>query len=228
LSSERASPYLLESISLSAGVTLPTAPRKRPAKTRRAEKSLANRRALLRAAAELIAEHGYEGAIVARVAERAGLGAGTFYIYFETRQHMLDVLLPELTDEMLGRIAGKLHGSRDYLDMEERAFRAFVRVIDQTPGLFRIINEAQVAAPTAYTEHIERTISSYVASLERGHREGFVKGVVPAQFRELAYMLIGARNNLYVAYVNSGRKRKTLASIIDVYIRLVRKVIIEP
>jgi hypothetical protein len=41
-------------------------------------------------------------------------------------------------------------------------------------------------------------------------------------------MLIGARNNLYVAYVNSGRKRKTLASIIDVYIRLVRKVIIEP
>lgn len=226
MSSEPVSTSLLDAISQPSGKRL-APPRKRVGKVRRAEKSVANRRALLRAAAELIAEHGYDGAIVSRIAERAGLGAGTFYIYFETRQHMLDILLPELTDEMLSQIADNIHGSRDFLEMEERAFKAFVRVIDQSPGLFRIINEANVAAPVAYHEHIERTISGYVMSLERGYRDGTVKGVNPDHFRELAFMLIGARNNLYSAYVNSGRKRKTLAGITDVYMRLVRKVIVE-
>ncbi|HQM90514.1 MAG TPA: helix-turn-helix domain-containing protein, partial [Syntrophales bacterium] len=44
---------------------------------------------ILRAALELIAEHGFHGAPMAMVAERAGVGAGTIYRYFEGKDALI-------------------------------------------------------------------------------------------------------------------------------------------
>jgi AcrR family transcriptional regulator len=51
---------------------------------------------IVRAALELIAEHGFHGAPMAMIAERAGVGAGTIYRYFENK----DVLITELYREI--------------------------------------------------------------------------------------------------------------------------------
>ena len=50
------------------------------------------REEIIRAALELMAEQGFHGAPMAMIAERAGVGAGTIYRYFENR----DVLINEL------------------------------------------------------------------------------------------------------------------------------------
>ena len=62
---------------------------------------LEKRDEIVRAALELIAEHGFHAAPMAAIAERAGVGAGTIYRYFENK----DVLINEL-----------------YRDLEERIF----------------------------------------------------------------------------------------------------------
>ncbi|MBP1729106.1 MAG: TetR family transcriptional regulator [Deltaproteobacteria bacterium] len=51
---------------------------------------------IVRAALELIAEHGFHGAPMALIAEHAGVGAGTIYRYFENK----DVLITELYREL--------------------------------------------------------------------------------------------------------------------------------
>jgi AcrR family transcriptional regulator len=51
---------------------------------------------IVRAALELIAEHGFHGAPMAMIAERAGVGAGTIYRYFENK----DLLIAELYQEV--------------------------------------------------------------------------------------------------------------------------------
>ncbi|MGB9081446.1 MAG: TetR/AcrR family transcriptional regulator [Desulfuromonadaceae bacterium] len=66
---------------------------------------LEKRDEIVRAALELIAEHGFHGAPMAMIAERAGVGAGTIYRYFENK----DVLINEL-----------------YRDLEERIFPAIM------------------------------------------------------------------------------------------------------
>ena len=48
--------------------------------------------AILKAAIELIAEHGFHGAPTAMIAERAGVGAGTIYRYFENKDDLIKVL----------------------------------------------------------------------------------------------------------------------------------------
>ena len=55
---------------------------------------------IVRAALELIAEHGFHGAPMAMIAEKAGVGAGTIYRYFENK----DVLINELYRELEERI----------------------------------------------------------------------------------------------------------------------------
>src|SRR5574342_755168 len=54
------------------------------------------RAAIIQAALELIAEFGFHGAPMAMIAERAGVGAGTIYRYFENK----DVLINELYQEI--------------------------------------------------------------------------------------------------------------------------------
>src|SRR6266567_4529507 len=58
------------------------------------------REEIVRAALELIAEHGFHGAPMAMIAERAGVGAGTIYRYFENK----DVLITELYREVEERL----------------------------------------------------------------------------------------------------------------------------
>ena len=55
---------------------------------------------IVRAALELIAEHGFHGAPMAMIADKAGVGAGTIYRYFENK----DVLITELYRELEERI----------------------------------------------------------------------------------------------------------------------------
>ncbi len=55
---------------------------------------------VVRAALELIAELGFHGAPMAMIAERAGVGAGTIYRYFENK----DVLINEIYGEIEARM----------------------------------------------------------------------------------------------------------------------------
>lgn len=55
---------------------------------------------IIRAALELIAEHGFHGAPMAMIAERAGVGAGTIYRYFENKDVLINALYRELEEKM--------------------------------------------------------------------------------------------------------------------------------
>lgn len=53
---------------------------------------------IVRAAMELIAEHGFHGAPMAMIAGQAGVGAGTIYRYFENKDVMIAELFQELEE----------------------------------------------------------------------------------------------------------------------------------
>jgi AcrR family transcriptional regulator len=63
---------------------------------------------IIGAALELIAKHGFHGAPMARIAEKAGVGAGTIYRYFENK----DMLIIEIFRNLEDQIMAVLH--KDY------------------------------------------------------------------------------------------------------------------
>lgn len=59
------------------------------------------REAILEAALELFAERGFHGTAVPLVAERAGVGAGTIYRYFESKEALVNALYQAWKGELL-------------------------------------------------------------------------------------------------------------------------------
>jgi AcrR family transcriptional regulator len=72
---------------------------------------------IIRVSLELIAEHGFHGAPMAMIADKAGVGAGTIYRYFESK----DILITELFRELEGKIVAALaDGYREEKPIRER------------------------------------------------------------------------------------------------------------
>ncbi|MGD9049571.1 MAG: TetR/AcrR family transcriptional regulator [Anaerolineae bacterium] len=58
------------------------------------------RDAVLEATLELISEHGFHGTAMSMIADRAGVGAGTIYRYFDSKEDLVTQLYLEVKREM--------------------------------------------------------------------------------------------------------------------------------
>lgn len=176
-------------------------------KLTRAEKSELTRRNLLAAAVEVVGEQGYGDASVTSITSRAQIAQGTFYNYFESKQDILDQLLPELGEVLLEYLRERV-GSATYLEREERSLRAYFDFIRERPEFYRILLEAQVYAPESYARHAENLTRNYIAALKKNQANGYLRSYAEDEFEALAVILLGARVQLMGHYCfRQGRMR---------------------
>lgn len=195
-------------------------PRKRLSREERASEV---REVIFRAAEQVVGAYGYAEASINRITEVAGIAQGTFYLYFDSRQALFDELLPHVGQDMLHFIRDRVIGAKNVLDLEERGFRAFFEYLQGNPGFFRILNEAEVAAPVAHKTHFKLLTQHYVESLERGVKAGQIKNFDTSELETLAYVFMAARSYLYLRYVKEAKGRPQLPeSVIQTYTKLLR------
>jgi AcrR family transcriptional regulator len=195
-------------------------PRKRLTREQRAVDARAQ---IFAAAAEVVGKHGYTDASIGRITEAAGIAQGTFYLYFESRQALFDELLPHVGEDMFQFIGKRVVGARDVYELEERGLRAFFEYLENNPGFFRILNEAEVAAPKAHQRHFKQTADHFVASLQRSHRSGQIKEFDHDDLETVVYVFMAARSYLYLRYVKGRESGARIPEkVISAYMRLVR------
>jgi len=108
---------------------------------------------IIRSALELIAEHGFHGTPMSMIAEKAGVGAGTIYRYFESKDVLIDELHRDLEDKIITALR---EGYSEEKSVRERFLHlgtALLRFFIDHPLYFR------------YTEQYHN--SPYGASLRR-------------------------------------------------------------
>ncbi len=88
-------------------------PKKTPKKVPRAERAAETREALVRAAAEEMAEKGIEHASLNAICDRAGFTRGAFYVHFRDR----DELLAAVVEGVLGRFQDMVFTKEDAPDL---------------------------------------------------------------------------------------------------------------
>lgn len=64
------------------------------------ERSAETRKRILNAAREIFAEKGYEKATASDIISRAGIGHGTFWLYFQNKEDLLRHMLREMVSEL--------------------------------------------------------------------------------------------------------------------------------
>lgn len=196
--------------------------RKRRPRQTRAERSESTRRALFRAAAEVVGEVGYADASVARITARANVAQGTFYNYFESRQDLFDQLLPSLGASMLGYIQARVDPDATRAERERQRIAAYFRFLSENPEFYRILYEAETLAPTAHRKHIDVVAEGYVRALKRSWERGEMPGFEERELEPVAYILLAARGYLSMRY-GAGRGASEVPEwIVNAYAKLVR------
>jgi AcrR family transcriptional regulator len=182
----------------------PTA--KRLPKLSRSEKNDDVRRRLFGAAAKVVGRYGYADASVARITEMAGVAQGTFYNHFDNRQELLDQLLPAIGQQMITFIRARLDDTASELEKEVTRFRAFFDFLRETPEFLRILNEAEVFAPSGYQRHLDNIATAYVRLLKRARGPGKVGDYSDEELEVIVHILMGARGYLSrrYAYADGG------------------------
>jgi AcrR family transcriptional regulator len=199
------------------------------AKLSRAEKSELTRNALFQAAAKVVGERGYDGAMIATITARAAVANGTFYNYFETRQELFDQLLPHLGQQMLDFIKLRSADAEDPREREERAFRAFFDFMQEYPEFYRILYEAEVFAPRAFAEHMELVSKGYMRVLNRARDGGRVKRFSAEETEVIALILMGARYYLCMRFARPRGKPAPLPEwVARAYLKLVNGGLFDP
>jgi AcrR family transcriptional regulator len=181
------------------------------------------RRAIFEAAAKVVGEYGYADASIAHITEAAGIAQGTFYLYFSSRQELLDELLPHVGQDMVRFLRDRVAGAKDVYDAEERGFRAFFDFLKEYPGFFRVLNEAEGAAPVAHQKHFKVMSDHYVESLKRGVKGGQIRRFRTDELEAVAYIFMAARSYLYMRYVkNESGGGSAPEEVVQAYMKIVR------
>ena len=183
------------------------------------------RRALISAAATVVGRHGYEGASIAKITESAGVANGTFYNYFNTRQDLFDQLLPAVGDSIIDYIRSRLDRGVSGAERERQRIVAYFEFVQQNRGFLRIKNEAEVYAPRAFKQHIQKFAGQYIKALARQLNKGEMKSIREDELEAIAYMLLGAATYLTMLWrsVPTASRKQVCASLVSTYEKLVTR-----
>ena len=145
-------------------------------RTARGEKT---RRRLLEAAEHVFAEHGYTEASVSRITDRAGVGQGTFYLYFDSKLELFEELVEDLNHRVRQAMSEGAAGATTRLEAERAGFAAFFRFTAEHPALYRIVREAEFVSPEALRLHYTRIVEGYIDGLRAAQLEGDIGEIDP-------------------------------------------------
>jgi len=155
------------------------------AKPRRSERTRAR---ILDAAEEVFGERGYHGASVGEITKTAGVGLGTFYLYFPSKLDIYRHLLRSRQDEFIQAARRAYEDATDQRAVVQGAFRAFFDWIARRPTVLRMMREAEFVDPAMLIDLYQAPADEFRERLGRAMELGYIRQTDPDV---LAWCLMG-------------------------------------
>ena len=142
-------------------------------------KGVRTRTRLLDAAERVFAELGYHDASIVKITEAAGVGQGTFYLYFASKKDVFDELVRDLNRRVRHAMKESSSKGATRIDAELLGFGAYFRFTAEHPALYRIIRQAEFVSPEMLHYHYEKLAEGYVEGLRESMARGDVGDIDP-------------------------------------------------
>lgn len=130
---------------------------------------------LVEAAEEVFGEVGYHEASIVKITEAAGVGQGTFYLYFASKKEIFDELVRDLNGRVRAAMSEGAAQGTTRREIERLGFQAYFRFTAEHPALYRIIRQAEFVSPEMLHYHYERLSNGYVDGLRRAMDDGEIQ-----------------------------------------------------
>jgi len=124
------------------------------------------RQKLISAAEQVFGDLGYHDASIVKITEAAGIGQGTFYLYFASKKEIFDELVRDLNRRIRHAMADQAKHGSTRIEQEILGFKGYLDFAAQHQGLYRIIRQSAFVSPEIFKWHYDRVSERYVAALQ--------------------------------------------------------------
>ena len=173
------------------------------------------RRELLDAAASVFARRGFQGASVAEICDAAGVAKGTFYVYFDSKEHLLGALKQRHADDMLRITTAYLErvGSDDFWALADAMVQAIIDKELENTDMVQVLCQEGFGSASDVFAVAARTMRDMVA---RGITTGVDAGVFscadPVMTATLLINAVRGTVETTVLYERRVNRRRLIAS----------------
>jgi len=138
--------------------------------------------ALVRAARELFAAHGYDGTSVRAITARAGANLGAITYHFGSKQALHDAVIASVMGPGRERIVEAAAGPDTPLDRLEVVVRAFFSYLDENPDAIPLMMGVMLSSrplPDVVARTIAANVHTVSSLIGEGQRDGSVRSGDP-------------------------------------------------
>ena len=180
---------------------------------------------LIEAAEQVFADLGYHEASIVKITEGAGVGQGTFYLYFSSKKEIFDELVRDLNRRVRHAMkeASAQGGTR--LEAELLGFAAYFRFTSEHTALYRIIRQAEFVSPEMLHYHYDRLSEGYVEALQEATAAGEAGAIDP---EVTAWALMGMGELIGMRWILWNEQRELPRRVVNELERIVRCVLEPP
>lgn len=138
-------------------------------KTERGRRTL---RRLLDAAGEEFGARGYHETAISNITQRAGVGLGTFYVYFKSKEEVFTSLVADMGARTRHALSESVKDAPNRLEAERLGIHAYLDFVRSHKALYRVVMEAQFVAPEAYRDYYRTFSDAYLQQLSQAAARG--------------------------------------------------------
>jgi AcrR family transcriptional regulator len=185
-----------------------------PARKPRAD-AVRNRERLLETAADIFSAGGPDASLEA-VAKRAGVGIGTLYRHFPTREALFEAVYRREVDQ-LSDLAERLADEVEPVEALRRWLHANVRLVATKKGMVAALALAAYRPSELHAYSADRLAKAVGSLLDRAAKAGDIRADITAE--DLLRALVGMSYNVY----DTPNWRKTALRLADIFVDGLRK-----
>ena len=147
------------------------------------------REAILEAALELFSERGFHGTAVPLIAEKAGIGAGTVYRYFESKEAIVNALYQHHKRDLADRMVRGIRAEQAPREQFHHYWAILLAFVRENPKAFEFL---ELHHHSPYLDEASRALEQQIFALARSRFEEFrrqrvVKDVQPEILMSIAH-----------------------------------------
>lgn len=155
------------------------------------------RRTILDAAAAEIARYGYDRANINTIAERAGIGRGTIYLYFDSKDEILDALLDTIGSLIDDTVRACMELDVPWQERLRALSQAFVALAGDHRDFFRVHVSALHGVNRDIGAPMARWLSTSVRRLADAFQQAMDQRLIlPMPAETLAVLVLSALESL--------------------------------
>ncbi|GAC1622509.1 MAG: TetR/AcrR family transcriptional regulator [Ktedonobacteraceae bacterium] len=171
----------------------------------------ATRRRIIHEAASEFARLGFDQANINTIAEQAGIGKGTIYLYFENKRELFLAMLRYIAQSHLATVRSALAIEGPLQQRLEHLFRAFVHLAAAESDTFNVYMSALYGVNRAFQTEATKLLHDYVTVITLVLEEGQARGELRyANTESVALMVLSLTESFVLSARTLGQSEQEI------------------